>query len=125
MISGKYKLSYACTNVKYFHAINNKKYVIASYLGTPVFSCGILLKLTLSGFLNKVTLNWALSSGSSKHGKALLASVASNCVVARYLKQQSTMILITQRVCNLYSFTADPGINVSGLDKNYLVVLKI
>jgi hypothetical protein len=49
-----------------------------TYLGIPVLSCGMLDKLTLSGFLNNVTLNFALRSGSSKQGKARLASVGSN-----------------------------------------------
>ena len=54
-----------------------------TYLGIPVLSCGMLDKLTLSGFLNNVTLNFALRSGSSKQGKARLASVGSNWVVAK------------------------------------------
>jgi hypothetical protein len=37
-----------------------------TYLGIPVLSCGMLDKLTLSGFLNNVTLNFALRSGSSR-----------------------------------------------------------
>jgi len=40
----------------------------------------------ISLVLPKLTSNFALNAGSSKHGKALRASVGSNCVTATYLK---------------------------------------
>ena len=51
-------------------------------------------------FLVNVTLKVALRSGSSKQGKAFLACVVSNCVVAMYLEYiQAYPYVRSKRIC--------------------------
>lgn len=50
------------------------------------FRGGILDNVVILDGLAKLMVNFALKEGSSKHGKALLASVGENCVLAEYLK---------------------------------------
>lgn len=53
---------------------------------------GMLESDMRSFFLTNVTANVAFMAGSSKHGKAFLASVGSNCVVARYLNKTNIFV---------------------------------
>lgn len=60
---------------------------LSSYSGSEVFSRGMLLMELQSCVLAIFTWNLAFSAGSSKHGNALRAWVASNCVTAIHLKR--------------------------------------
>lgn len=70
--------------VHYFILMNG---LITHYFdgSIDVGSLGILLTANWLGNLAMCMVNRALNPGSSKHGKAFLASVASNCVAASHL----------------------------------------
>jgi len=59
-----------------------------------VSTTGLFEKAARPGGTSRVTPKTAFRSGSSKHGKARLASVASNCVVAivRMTPSRSTKV---------------------------------
>ena len=61
--------------------------VFFAYIGTPFLpsTIGMLEMEVISFFLPRLTLNLALMAGSSKQGKARLASVGWNWVTAMYL----------------------------------------
>ena len=58
-----------------------------THIETPLVLMGMLAIEDISFLLPKLTAYFALIAGSSKQGKALLASVGWNCVTAIYLKK--------------------------------------
>ena len=69
-------------------------FINVTYIGTPSFLMGIFDIEVMSFVRPKVTANFALIAGSSRHGKALLASVGWNWVTAIYLKGLINIISI-------------------------------
>lgn len=88
----------------YFQLTNNEQ---RGYYFTIVSLTCILDKVVMFDGLVKLMVNLALKDGSSKHGKALLASVGENCVLANNLKdfygerllQVTFKILLLRRIC--------------------------
>lgn len=60
-------------------------YELRTYKAVVSFR-GMLDNVVILDGLAKLMVNFALKEGSSKQGKALLASVGENCVLAAYLK---------------------------------------
>ena len=58
--------------------------------------------------LMTVMVNLAFNSGSSKQGKAFLASVGWNCVVARYLSDKKFIYFKQKKIISKYGIV-DPA----------------
>lgn len=63
--------------------------------------------------LTRLMVNCALSAGSSKHGKAFRALVASNCVVASHLNRKKVIVNYTSINRAAASFAAITSTGVS------------
>ena len=74
-----------------------------------VVAMGMLLAAVHVAKRPRVTLNVAFMAGSSKQGKALRASVASNCVTAKYLLNSSNLIQIKQARVELGIYLVTPS----------------
>ena len=68
--------------------VSKMGFEVSAYIGTPLWpsTIGMLEMEVISFCLPRLTLNLALMAGSSKQGKARLASVGWTCVTAMYLE---------------------------------------
>ena len=74
--------------------VSKMGFEVSAYIGTPLLpsTIGMLEMEVISFCLPRLTLNLALMAGSSKQGKARLASVGWNCVTAMYLEWKIILI---------------------------------
>ena len=80
---------------------------VSAYIGTPLLpsTIGMLEMEVISFCLPKLTLNLALMAGSSKQGKARLASVGWNCVTAMYLEKHLNHFV---KLCKYSPYSSSP-----------------